>query len=636
MADDKDPFMGPSGQPCTVYVEHAGAEKIAPGQEQTIEGAGGIVVKDPNRAAVVVVIKRGAESIEQRIIDTCDYRRTNPGTQGVVDFGWIYECIKQSKLLGPPDWGGHLLPPAQKCVITRGEADAAAFAIFGLCKHGPEHEEAMREPEAMQVDPVPVAGQSGSNPQNDTSEELSRGRRTRSSKNTESQKQNDSLEDAWVEVRKIIDDPEKAGWFRTFSRGDMLVLISELYEAEANPDPGRASGWWEAFTMRRAAETIEERRHTIDSWREFYRNRTVIINRCVDMLLSARSTSGRLRPLQDHSTARTSRYHSRSRSGGRTPNQGTMESDGETIWEYPTCEPPPTLPSTEPPVQRRKRGRPPKTPTNNQGGGMPQTPPQGKKTGIVVRPQRSSSRLKPTSEIQAPTVVPDPQLTVEVAPYNDQDAFDAMEFFVSCSDSELLNQKRTFPPRWKEAFDAFMEKRVAVDPAQLSGGEESTWRKWAQDNWDVISTGALALKGKAASNGNDVRKQLSSRNEGYTGADYDEVADYIGKQIQARKLPEGQEVAVMTQDFVWKAFVMVYLTDRNWKEWQDYYREKADDINRTARVRLKPEESLVSEVAAEMEQLLASGGYNSPPPNGVLKRSLEGSPDERRPKHPRL
>lgn len=93
----------------------------------------------------------------------------------VVDFGWIYECIKQSKLLGPPDWGGHLLPPAQKCVITRGEADAAAFAIFGLCKHGPEHEEAMRESEAMQVDPVPVAGQSGSNPQNDTSEEMSRG-----------------------------------------------------------------------------------------------------------------------------------------------------------------------------------------------------------------------------------------------------------------------------------------------------------------------------------------------------------------------------------------------------------------------------------------------------------------------------
>ncbi|KAG8975834.1 hypothetical protein FRC05_005044 [Tulasnella sp. 425] len=581
MADDKDPFMGPSGQPCTVYVEHAGAEKIAPGQEQTIEGAGGIVVKDPNRAAVVVVIKRGAESIEQRIIDTCDYRRTNPGTQGVVDFGWIYECIKQSKLLGPPDWGGHLLPPAQKCVITRGEADAAAFAIFGLCKHGPEHEEAMREPEAMQVDPVPVAGQSGSNPQNDTSEELSRGRRTRSSKNTESQKQNDSLEDAWVEVRKIIDDPEKAGWFRTFSRGDMLVLISELYEAEANPDPGRASGWWEAFTMRRAAETIEER--TIRP-REL-RVTTVEVVR-VDELRT------------------------------KAPWRATG--------------------STEPPVQRRKRGRPPKTPTNNQGGGMPQTPPQGKKTGIVVRPQRSSSRLKPTSEIQAPTVVPDPQLTVEVAPYNDQDAFDAMEFFVSCSDSELLNQKRTFPPRWKEAFDAFMEKRVAVDPAQLSGGEESTWRKWAQDNWDVISTGALALKGKAASNGNDVRKQLSSRNEGYTGADYDEVADYIGKQIQARKLPEGQEVAVMTQDFVWKAFVMVYLTDRNWKEWQDYYREKADDINRTARVRLKPEESLVSEVAAEMEQLLASGGYNSPPPNGVLKRSLEGSPDERRPKHPRL
>lgn len=133
-------------------------------------------------------------------------------------------------------------------------------------------------------------------------------------------------------------------------------------------------------------------------------------------------------------------------------------------------------------------------------------------------------------------------------------------------------------------------------------------------------------------------------------------ADYIGKQIQARKLPEGEVLAVMMQDFVWKAFVAVvrgiklillvistvdslclkYLTDRNWKEWQDYYRKKADYINRSARMRLKPEEPSVSQVAAEMEQLFASGRYNSPPPNGVLKRSLEGSPDERRPKHPRL
>lgn len=40
------------------------------------------VIEDPNQAAVVVVIKRGAKSIEQRIKDTCGYRTTNPWTQG--------------------------------------------------------------------------------------------------------------------------------------------------------------------------------------------------------------------------------------------------------------------------------------------------------------------------------------------------------------------------------------------------------------------------------------------------------------------------------------------------------------------------------------------------------------------------
>lgn len=152
-------------------------------------------------------------------------------------------------------------------------------------------------------------------------------------------------------------------------------------------------------------------------------------------------------------------------------------------------------------------------------------------------------------------------------------------------------------------------------------------------------TGAVALAKRLRiipSSGTQALKQLSDPNEDYTDADYDEVADYIGKQIQAMNLTEREVVAVMTQDSVWKGFATMYLTDRNWKEWQSYYRERADDINRTARVRLKREEPAVSQVAAESEQLLASGRYNSPPPNSVLKRSLEGSPDERRPKHPRL
>lgn len=133
-------------------------------------------------------------------------------------------------------------------------------------------------------------------------------------------------------------------------------------------------------------------------------------------------------------------------------------------------------------------------------------------------------------------------------------------------------------------------------------------------------------------------------------------ADFISKQIKARKLPEGGVTAVMMQDFVWKAFVAVvrgiklillaiptvdslclkYLTDRNWNDWQNYYRSRADNINRAARARLMPEKPGLSQVVAEMERLHASGGYDSPPANGASKRSLEGSSDGRRPKRPRL
>ncbi|KAG8946100.1 translational activator for mitochondrial COX1 [Tulasnella sp. 424] len=560
MASDTDPLVGPLGQPCKVYVEHAGAERIAPGQEQMIKGVGGIVVEDPNQASVVVVIKRGAESIEQRIRDTCIYRKTSPWTQGVVDGLWVADCIHQSKLLGPPEWGGHLYRPTLESVITQDEADAAAFSVFGRPIDEPEHEEDTEEPNSMQLDPVPaapviaapvpvVAGGSGSNPQN--SEESSigvtsatagdvpvapsnggttQGPRTRSSKNKRSQKSKDSFLEAWIKVEKIVEDPKKKGWFGTFSTSAVLSLIDELCELGAT-DSEPASTWWEEFTARNPSRNVKTRAHphTADEWRELYRDRKGMINKCVNMLLIARSASGpdSLRPLQGHPASRTSRYEKRRHSGRRTLNQNFEESDLLTILtdtssDFSDDELQLISLTTEPVVQPRKGGRPPQKAANNQGGRLPQTPQQGEKPGVVALPKRV--RIKPT-------------------------------------------------------------------------------------------------------NGTQVLKQLSNRNEAYTNADYDEVADYIRKQIQTMNPPEREVVAVLTQDSVWKAFGTMYLTDRNWKEWQNYYRERADDINRTARLRLKRAEPSVSQVAAEIEQLVASG---LSPPNGILKRSLEGSSDERR------
>ncbi|KAG8896196.1 hypothetical protein FRC00_006313 [Tulasnella sp. 408] len=266
MAGDKEPFMGPLGRPCTIYVERDGTfEGVALGQEQTIKAVGGIVTKEADEAAVVVVIER-TEAIEQRICDTYNYRTTDPVTQAVVDWGWIYDCIKKSELQGPPNWGGHLLrPKEQEPAITRDKAKEAAFAIFGHLQDV-EHEAVAGEPDAMQLDPAPPAGRPGTTSGDDTQEEEPRGRQMIGSNNQEPGREGEkSPKDiAWKEVKRLIEEAKQKRGFRTFSSDDMQILIDELYQIESSMEP--AEGWWEAFTARRAAVTPEAQ---VSAWQHF-------------------------------------------------------------------------------------------------------------------------------------------------------------------------------------------------------------------------------------------------------------------------------------------------------------------------------------------------------------------------------
>ncbi|KAG8894632.1 hypothetical protein FRC01_012865 [Tulasnella sp. 417] len=352
------------------------------------------------------------------------------------------------------------------------------------------------------------------------------------------------------------------------------------------------------------------------------------------MLLDEDPAANNLKPLQDHSSTTSSRYRTRSRSRVRTPNetaQGSEAITAATTPVAPASEQSSITSGTEQPAPSRKRGRPRKNPINEQQH-PPQTPHQANKNGANGQPQRSSSRIRSAGETRGELAGPPERLgPVLLALSNDQDTlFDAMELFTACSDSELLSQERTFPPRLKDAFHAFTQGRIGTNPKRLSRLEDSHWTSWVKENWEVISTGALALQGKTIPDGTNVQNRLSNRDGTYTAADDAEMAEFIGKQIRARKLADGGETTVMMQDFFWKAFVIVYKkTDRDWGKWQTYYRKKADAINRAARERPKPEDPSVAQVVAEMEQLVASGRYDTPPTTGSLKRPLEGSSDER-------
>ncbi|KAG8896245.1 hypothetical protein FRC00_006228 [Tulasnella sp. 408] len=560
---------------------------------------------------------------------------TDPVTQAVVDWVWVYDCIKKSELQGPPNWGGHLLrPKEQEPAITRNKAKEVALAIFGQ-PQAVEHETVTGDTDAMQLDPAPAAGRSGATPRpDDTQEEEPRGRQMTGSKNqepgTEGEKSpKDLAQDA---VKCIIEEVQQRGGFRIFSPDEMQILVNELYELESTEEP--VENWWATFTARRAKDTPEAQRHSIDSWREFYRTRIVEVNKCVQILLTANhpGTDIILKPLRDHSATTTSRYRNRSRSGGRNSNRSARGSDEQTLGTTPggqASERSSVLSGIEPQVQPKKPGRPRKNPASAQGG-LPYTPRKATKNGICKRSTGCSNQA-------ASTATPVDQGAVEDLSYKDRVTLTAMmRFFSSHNESDLRAQESTILGTGiKAILDEYMRRQIGADPTQSSGSEGDTWTSRLKNDWDVISAGALALKGQAGLNRAGAQNRLSHSNDDFTADDHNEMADFIANQIRARRVAKGRETSSLMQNPIWKAFAIVYRTDRQWEDWQTYYRENAEAINNTARKRLE-DKSLTTKVAVEMKRLAASGRLNTPPTSGVLKRPPEGELDERHSKHLRL
>ncbi|KIO26506.1 hypothetical protein M407DRAFT_200690 [Tulasnella calospora MUT 4182] len=228
--------------------------------------------------------------------------------------------------------------------------------------------------------------------------------------------------------------------------------------------------------------------------------------------------------------------------------------------------------------------------------------------------------------------------------YTPEDTLAAIKLFANSTDEELLNER--LPPTWKEMCHALIKERTAANPMRTLRDEPKVWTRWARRHWDVIAAGAIALKAKphihASGVARPVQAQLSATTGNHTPADFDEMANYIAKQIKIRRVSDREEKEAMGQDFIWKAFAMVYRTNRSWKEWQRYYNQEADDINRAARLKLKPRshsgslpaDSLIPQIKAQMALLPSSLEYPSPPVSRLpLKRALEAPTDGTRPKH---
>ncbi|KAG8946102.1 hypothetical protein FRC04_012080 [Tulasnella sp. 424] len=227
--------------------------------------------------------------------------------------------------------------------------------------------------------------------------------------------------------------------------------------------------------------------------------------------------------------------------------------------------------------------------------------------------------------------------------YTNEDTLAAIILFADRNNSVLLNEK--LPPMWKDICDSFIRERIAANPTRVLREDQGVWSRWARRHWDIISTGAIALKGNPQLRANVARPaqtRLSTSAGSHVPADFDEMADFIAKQIKVRRVSEQEEKDAMSQDFIWKAFAVVHRTNRSWKEWQRYYNERADDINRAARLRLKPRshsgslpaDPLLPQVEAQMALLATSSEYPSPPVSRLsLKRPLDAPTDGARPKH---
>ncbi|KAG9017255.1 hypothetical protein FRB90_001226 [Tulasnella sp. 427] len=126
--------------------------------------------------------------------------------------------------------------------------------MFGRPEHGPLFRGEPTASDAMQVDQPLTTAQPGRSNGVDA-QDPARGRRLLPQVSGENGAE--SFASAWGEVRRIVAELDQAGSFRTFTSGDMLTLIHDLHQVEANTEP--AVGWWQSFTARRAEETPSEK-----------------------------------------------------------------------------------------------------------------------------------------------------------------------------------------------------------------------------------------------------------------------------------------------------------------------------------------------------------------------------------------
>lgn len=599
---ENQPFVSALGRSCTVYVERDNAELYAPHLEHLIVAGGGTVTRDPDQAAVVVVFRRGMDTIESRIAQTWYLRQIDPWIQGVVDVDWVNDCIKKAELQGPPDWGGYLLAPREAVISERAVRDAVS-AVFGrpAMQADPRARRTVNE-DAEQVGP----GRTIEPPQRDPP-----GSRTEVSR--ERGRRGPEPCDVWDRVQAVVKREIHSSKLKHYTHGDVLDLILFLARKEADSQ----MGLWDAFARMQASKSAESNRSK-NAWNNFYTRNKEVIDKCVGILRAAGYSSGDLRQLRDKSSSRRA-WRSRSREGKRNAVESDQESDEESVGTR-----------SRPDNQARRRPR------------------SSSMSDASMRSRRDDRTVGATSGNPSDSA----GLTTSGAKgnqggnptqYTNEDTIAAIMLFADRNNSVLLNEK--LPPVWKDICDAFIQERIAANPTRVLREDQGVWSRWARRHWDIISTGAIALKGNPQLRANvahPAQARLSTSAGGHVPADFDEMVDFIAKQIKVRRVSEQEEKDAMSQDFIWKAFAVVHRTNRSWKEWQRYYNERADDINRAARLRLKPgshsgslpADPLIPQVEAQMALLATSSEYPSPPVSRPsLKRPLDAPTDGARPKH---
>ncbi|KAG9043489.1 hypothetical protein FS837_009482 [Tulasnella sp. UAMH 9824] len=521
----------------------------------------------------------------------------------------LYAPSLEHLIVGPPEWGGYLLAPQESTLSERATRDAVSAVFGGHAIQAERHDTAIIVTESSE----PVrSGAVNEPPRSDPP-------RSRGGSSRERGRPGPSPNVAWKRVEQIVKkeiDPEK---LRRYTQGDILDMILFLSQKEGDSQ----IELWQDFA-REKAKNSEEPNRPKSAWQNFYSRHKGVIDKCVSIMRSADQSSGNLRQLRDASSSRGPRK-SQSRGSGYKPTGSDPESDEEVGM-----------------LDVKSHGK-----TVEYGASHLS---RLSEPGAVVQIVKGVAyyqvvrmiliTYKALEKKEASVQAEANRNSIEANPPKWQQMEEKIKLLTKSTDEDLLNEK--LPPVWKEMCDTFVQERTASNPTRALRDEPKVWTRWAQRHWDVIAAGAIALKEKPYIQANGGQAQLSMTGRSHTPADFDEMADFIAQQIKFRGVSEREQKEVMGQDFIWKAFAIVYRTNRSWEEWQKYYKQKAEDITRAARLRLKPSsqsgsppaKSLIPQIEAPMALLPSSSGYLSPPVSRLpLKRALDSPTGGTRPKH---